>query len=260
MVASAAIHPLIVGSDLTMRKVKLTKTEKAYEAIRKAIVTGRLAKNSVLNEQELMRTFNHGRTPIREALKRLTLERFVVWPARGTPYVRGASVNDLQRLYEARLILEVPIMRMAANRISSTELRALEKLCDDLETAIACGDIYVAVEIDYAIHVAFAKGSNNEVLAEAIVNLMRDCLNLWYNASAHFGVEEKQYNHRYLVASLRSGNAEESERLIREHIISSYRRQLKVVELDLEQFVTGAEGSPFEPIRVPAARKIKGVN
>lgn len=240
--------------------VKLTKTEKAYETIRKAIVTGRLTKNSALNEQELMRTFNHGRTPIREALKRLTLERFVVWPARGTPYVRGASANDLQRLYEARLVLEVPIMRMAAKRISSAELRSLEKLCDDLETAIAHGDTYEAVEIDYAIHVAFAKGSNNEVLAEAIVNLMRDCLNLWYNASSYFGVEEKPDNHRFLVASLRNRDVDESERLIREHIINSYRRQLKIMELDLEQFVTGGETLLFEPIRVHSGRKTKGVN
>jgi len=220
-----------------MRKAALTKTEKAYQSLRKAIVTGQILPNGPLHEHDLMKRFGHGRTPIREALKRLTLERFVVWPARSTPYVKGVSPQDLQRLYEARLTLEGPIARMAARRITEPELKELDRLCVELEQAIAAGEIYKATEIDYAIHIAIAQGSDNIVLAEAVGHLIRGCLHLWYNAGKHFGVEATPLTHLSIVESLRARDAEACVEKVNEHIFNSYRRQLKLMELSLEEFM-----------------------
>ncbi len=220
-----------------MRGTALTKTEKAYQSLRKAIVIGQIPPNGPLHEQDLMKRFGHGRTPIREALKRLTLERFVIWPARSTPYVKGVSPQDLQRLYEARLTLEVPIARMAARRITEPELKELDRLCHELEAAIAAGEVYKATEIDYEIHTGIARGSDNTVLAEAVGHLIRGCLHLWYNAGKHFGVEATPLNHLSLVESLRARDAEASVEKVHQHILNSYRRQLKLMELSLEEFM-----------------------
>ena len=61
------------------------EADRAYLDLRDRIVTLRLAAGTVLREDELMREMEVGRTPLREAVKRLVLENLVaVQPRRGT--------------------------------------------------------------------------------------------------------------------------------------------------------------------------------
>ena len=79
------------------------------------IVTLELAPGSVIDEAELQEELQMGRTPIREALKRLSLESLVsIVPRRGM-FVTNIGINDLQRLLEVRLELETLAVRLAAH-------------------------------------------------------------------------------------------------------------------------------------------------
>ena len=81
-------------------------SQTAYQAIKYKIISLELPPGSVVDEFSLRTELGLGRTPIREALQRLSMEKLVtIVPRRGT-FVTQIGLTDLQRLSEARLILE----------------------------------------------------------------------------------------------------------------------------------------------------------
>src|SRR5919107_3608056 len=88
--------------------------ERAYHDLRDRIVTLRLPPGTVLREDELMRSLGIGRTPLREAVKRLALENLVaVQPRRGT-FVSAVEAADIANISEVRAELEGFAAELAA--------------------------------------------------------------------------------------------------------------------------------------------------
>jgi len=79
--------------------------DQAYHAIRELIVTLELPPGAVIDERGLIERLSIGRTPVREALRRLAQERLVeVYPRRGM-FVTGVDVRELARVSEVRAVL-----------------------------------------------------------------------------------------------------------------------------------------------------------
>src|SRR5215207_7125889 len=98
--------------------------ERAYHALRDRIVTLRLPPGTVLREDELMRELEIGRTPLREAVKRLALENLVaVQPRRGT-FVSGVESADIVHITEVRAELEGYAAELAAHNMDDERRRA----------------------------------------------------------------------------------------------------------------------------------------
>src|SRR5690242_20833585 len=97
--------------------------DKAYHAIRDLIVSLELAPGAVIDERELIERLGIGRTPVREALRRLAQERLVeVYPRRGM-FVTGVDVRELARLSEVRAVLEPEAARdRKSTRLNSSHM------------------------------------------------------------------------------------------------------------------------------------------
>ena len=90
--------------------------DKAYHAIRGLIVSLALAPGALIDERELIERLGIGRTPVREALRRLAQEQLVeVYPRRGM-FVTPVDARALARLSEVRAVLEPEAARLAAER------------------------------------------------------------------------------------------------------------------------------------------------
>ena len=76
-------------------------SERAYEQLRDRIVTLRLAPGTVLREDELMRELEIGRTPLREAVKRLALENLVAVQPRIGTYVTSHPLAGHEEVHAA---------------------------------------------------------------------------------------------------------------------------------------------------------------
>src|SRR5215211_6508040 len=97
--------------------------ERAYNELRDRIVTLRLPPGTVLREDALMRELAIGRTPLREAVKRLALENLVaVQPRRGT-FVSPVESADIVHITEVRAELEGYAAELAALRMDSERRR-----------------------------------------------------------------------------------------------------------------------------------------
>ena len=105
--------------------------DKAYHEIRLLIVSLELAPGAVIDERELIERLEIGRTPIREALRRLAHERLVeVYPRRGM-FVTGVDVRELARLSEVREVLEPEAARLAAERATDAEREQLSAIAEE---------------------------------------------------------------------------------------------------------------------------------
>src|SRR4030043_882449 len=107
--------------------------QKAYERIKKAIVTLRFEMGKNLNEKELSSEFKLGRTPIREALQQLANEGLVVVVPRKGVYVSTVSLTDFHKLLDARIMLETYCARKAATRITGEMLDHLRQILASTE-------------------------------------------------------------------------------------------------------------------------------
>ena len=102
--------------------------EVVSEALREAIIDGALKPGERLMEIQLADELGVSRTPIREAIRRLELEGFLIMvPRRGT-YVADLSIKDINEVFEIRTALDVLAAGLAAERITEEELEKLERL------------------------------------------------------------------------------------------------------------------------------------
>jgi GntR family transcriptional regulator, rspAB operon transcriptional repressor len=205
-----------------------TKADQAYEVLRRAIVVGDIPAGQPLDENRLVEFVGAGRTPVRESLKRLAQDQFILWPPRMTPYVRDMSPADIRHLYESRMLMEVPAAGLAARRITPAQLEKVQLCGERLRSAAASGDVYVSIEADHALHIAITEGSGNRFLTEAVDRLNCGSLRLWYVAHQRLGLEEVPDQHQQIVDALYSGDAEEVMEAVRGHIRVSFSRQLKL--------------------------------
>lgn len=215
-----------------------TKTEQVYAVLRRSIVEGDLPEDMPLEDAELIERYGCGRTPLREALKRLSDEQFIIYPPHRTPYVRGIRVLELARLYEARHLLEEPVARLAVQRATSRQITELGHICDQIQSAVERSDVYQSVELDHQFHLSVARATDNRFLSEAVNRLNCGSLRLWYLAHDRLGMRNVNDDHRALQEAILNRRGDDAVRIVSRHIETSYQRQIEYQQLDTE-LITG---------------------
>ena len=113
--------------------------DRAYGAIKEKLVLLHIKPGAPINELELAAELNVGRTPVREALKRLESDHLVVsYPRRGT-FATNVDIAELAEITELRLALEPLAARAAAERATPVQrqrLRQLRELVEEVTTEI----------------------------------------------------------------------------------------------------------------------------
>jgi DNA-binding GntR family transcriptional regulator len=188
--------------------------DQAYHAIRGLIVSLELAPGAVIDERQLVERLAIGRTPVREALRRLAQERLVeVYPRRGL-FVTGVDVRELARLSEVREVLEPEAARLAAERATDADRRELGALLVELDTA--GGEL---MALDERIHRAVYRAAHNDLLEATLEQYYVLALRIWSMAldRAH-DLGEAVEEHRALLEAIRSGDAERAADTMRAHV------------------------------------------
>ena len=177
--------------------------DKAYHEIRLLIVSLELAPGAVIDERELIERLEIGRTPIREALRRLAHEGLVeVYPRRGM-FVTGVDVRELARLSEVREVLE-----------PEADRAALAALLDELEAGGS-----ELMDLDERIHRAVYRAAHNQLLEATLEQYYVLALRIWSIAldRAH-ELEEAVDAHRALLQAIQAGDGARAAETMRAHV------------------------------------------
>lgn len=215
---------------LAPNRTTLTKSQRAYVDVRKAIVTHDLPAGIPLDESYLHSLFPVGRTPLREALKLLAHERFLSWPAHQAPSVTDVSMQDMVYLFETRSLPETNIAVLAAQRVQEANREEMDRLRIAMSEASAKGATYESVEYDYALHAAIARATQNQFLAEASNQLNLQSLRLWYRSQSTHGITSIDKTHSDLVTAICTGDRDLSRQLAQDHVRSSFDRQKSLLD------------------------------
>ncbi|HEY6962956.1 MAG TPA: GntR family transcriptional regulator [Gaiellaceae bacterium] len=193
--------------------------DRAYYAIRELIVTLELAPGSVVREPELTERLGIGRTPVREALRRLAQERLIdVYPRRGM-FVTKVDVRDLARLCEVRMALEPEAARLAAERATAADLAELRELLAELAGSRR-RDARAHIDLDERIHRAIYHASHNPFLVETLEEYYAHALRIWMVALARTDIGAAVGSHREVLEAVVAGKGARAAQLMREHVAS----------------------------------------
>jgi len=191
--------------------------EKAYVAIRRLIVTLELGPGSVINERELVEQLGIGRTPVREALRRLAQEGLVeVYPRRGM-FVTDVDVRNLAAISEVRAALEPEAARLAAERATDAERAELQELLDALDTGASHDQALMA--LDERIHRAVYRCARNDLLATTLEQYYVLALRIWTIAlDRQHELNDAVQGHRALLEAIHDGDGERAAATMRAHV------------------------------------------
>lgn len=161
--------------------MNLTDADKAYQLIKEKIITIEMPPGAVIREAQLMEELNLGRTPIREALKRLEADSLVIVTPRRGIFVAGIAITDLTQIYEVRIELEALGARLAAQRITLDQLKKMKELVEEYQR-FAGGSTKQIFELDRRFHELLAQATNNKFLQSELELFYNLSLRIWYLA------------------------------------------------------------------------------
>ncbi len=201
-------------------------SEQAYHQIKEKIVTLEMPPLSVVTEQSLRKELGLGRTPIREALHRLSVEGLIIIaPWRGM-FVAEISITDLAKIFEVRMPLEGLCARLAAERITPDQIAQMERTLEDLD-ADKEGDTESLMKIDERFHTLLYQAADNEYLMDTLDRLHTLSMRLWYLVLNQLGnLGEAIGQHREIIAALETGDGDRAEDLTRRHM-TEFQEKIK---------------------------------
>lgn len=204
-------------------------TDKAYSAIKNAIMTNELTPGTVLTEENLASQLGISRTPLRAALQRLQHEEIVVQNGK-TMVVAEVTERDVRDISVVRIQLEPLAIHLLAQNggITAKQLERLY-LCGEKQLrALRDGDNEAVLNQDVLFHVSIAQMTGNRFLTE-LVNKSNETIRRFHTLSGSlpFHAEEAVEEHTVVLDYLRDGNFELAEQALRTHLEQVQQRMFE---------------------------------
>lgn len=158
----------------------MTLTDLAYAQLEEMIVTLQLPPGAVLSELVLSKRLNIGRTPIREALQRLSRDGLVnILPRRGI-LVSEINVRVQLRLLEVRRELERLMARGAAERATEDERQQFFAIAEGMREAAERADDLAFMRFDQQLNTLISAAARNEFASRSMGLMHGLSRRFWY--------------------------------------------------------------------------------
>ncbi|MFE3170518.1 GntR family transcriptional regulator [Amycolatopsis sp. NPDC059235] len=192
--------------------------ERAYEFLRDRLVMLDIKPGDPINEEWAGGVLEMGRTPIREALKRLETERLVVaYPRRGT-FATDVNIFDLAHISEVRRTLEPAAAASAATRATDADRARLAQLRDQLDSA-AQKENADLLRIDLELHRAIYQCVHNPFLEDTLIHYDNLATRIWCVFLPRLrGMAGHVDEHSPLLTAIVEGDADKASELTLDHV------------------------------------------
>ncbi|MBK1787667.1 GntR family transcriptional regulator [Prauserella cavernicola] len=194
--------------------------DRAYAAIQDRLIMLDIPPMAPIDDLAVAESLDMGRTPVREALKRLEIDRLVIsYPRRGT-FATGVDITDLAYVSEIRVQLEP----LAARRAAETSGDAVRAGLAELAERIQHTDVHTLnrtdlMHWDLRVHRAIYRAAGNPHLEDTLVrynNLATRIFCLFLDRITHF--DRHIGEHIGLLRAIADGDGDEAAQLAREHV------------------------------------------
>ena len=206
-------------------------TEIAVAELRTRIIDGRLQLGEALSENALAAELGISKTPVREALLQLKLEKLVdVLPQRGT-YVFRLALDQVAKISELREILETAAVAAAMARNHEALVERMNAVFEDMSAAVERDDNAAYRVLDGEFHQAMIELAGNPHLSDAYAQVGFRTQALRVRLSDETGLDRISFqDHREMLRLIKARELVPLQALIRAHINQTRQMYLDVLE------------------------------
>ena len=208
------------GSSVSQRQDDESFADFAYRILCDELIVLDIKPGEPLNDEVISRRLGVGRTPIREAMKRLESDHLVVaYPRRGT-FAAGVDIKDLAEISEIRHLLE-PAAAARAARIASPQLR--QELRDFAQEV---GQLLPGMQsqqdlmrLDMRVHRTIYRATGSRHLQDVLIRYDNLATRIWSLVLEKLPpVSEHIAQHIELLECIAAGDSEAAARLTTQHV------------------------------------------
>jgi DNA-binding GntR family transcriptional regulator len=211
-----------MGSELTGIVFK-TKENQVAEFLRERILSGLFQRGQKLRQAEIAKMFNLSITPVREALKLLEAEGYVLGASHRGAIVAPVNLEQVEELYELRLELETRLAREAFKRITPEGIESLIRMNEEMTVALKANDMVAHRRSNFRLHFRFYEMADQPSTLHFVRILWAkypfEMLSVMPNRLADV-IDE----HQKFLDALKSGDGKAVIRAVQAHIESGHRK------------------------------------
>jgi DNA-binding GntR family transcriptional regulator len=196
-----------------------TYQEQAYDFVKARIMNLDLKPGQYLTDSQIAEELDISRTPVRDALRLLEHEGFLISEARRGWKIYSLSLEDIHEIFDIKEALEGMIARQAAGCLDEELRNALREAMDRMHHAADADDPDAWQEADFQLHRIISAMGANERATRIIQNLNEQ----WHRVRIGFlamqgRIERSNPEHEAIVENILSGDGQEAERLMHIHL------------------------------------------
>jgi DNA-binding GntR family transcriptional regulator len=218
-----------------MPKTKRTparESDRIESELRRLILNLELEPGLVVSEATLMKQYNWGRTPLREACQRLTEQALLQMVPRQGVVVMPLNVFDFVEVMDAMSMVIGTAAALACKRLTDEQFEQLDELVAQGEVAAAIGDHIRVSELDSEFHRVLAEATGNRYLRDYLVHLQRVAsrfnIATWKrDQNATPSLDE----HRQLAELFHQRDAAKAKAAMLEHIENARQRIMRSINI-----------------------------
>jgi len=195
--------------------------DRVHSELREALLSGKHIPGEMLIESVLAQDFGVSKTPVHDALHRLAEEGMLKAIPRTGYLVESISEQDVREDFHLRLLLEVEAARLAAKRISDSQLEELR----ERERKLHHGGFKDPIQCNKCFHVRIARIAGNQKMAQIIENIL-DRLGRRLRLDPHMIEAGFSKEHERILFELEERDANKAKEAMRDHIVQTEERLL----------------------------------
>jgi len=220
------------GSSKPPKRTRGTGASYVYESLKALILDLELKPGTLLDETLVSRQFSVSRSPVREALIRLSAEGLVQTLRNRTSIVAQFDVGALPAYFDAMQLLYRVSARLAAANAMPPEVERLRQIVRDHEDALHRNDMKSMVRLNHEFHTAIAVMSDNPFITGWMRGLLdqgQRILRLYAHSLGDHVPDTVLKPHRDMVKAIAAGDgdrAEDAGRADAQALIDAFKRNL----------------------------------
>ena len=205
-------------------------SERAYAQIRRLIVAGEVAPGAQLKEEALATLCGVSRTPVRDALRRLEADLYVVRSGTQRVFVADWKNTDVEELFTLRGMLEAHAAARAAPRIDADAIASLREANARIERAVSgdLPDVPAFLEANRQFHNIVIQAAQSDRLAGMLVALVEQPI--IRRTAMHYDREQlvqSAHDHQELIQAFTAKDAEWARTIMLTHIRRAFHAFMK---------------------------------
>jgi len=216
---------IIVGMKNTDTKLK------AYSYLKSDIINFKILPGVKISDKEIATKLGISRTPVREALVRLSEQGLVQFHHNRGFKVRSYSAKDVDNLYTLRETLEMLAVRQAIGNLNESKILALRKLIERYITKANSANLVGLIKADEEFHDLIATYSENEQLIHILQSLHGQIrISRRYDHLHKTNPLKTSEEHILIVEKMAQGNSAGAEKAMSKHIRKAKKNILTIVK------------------------------